>query len=167
MTLFLSGWRTLDFDCLQQETRMRLLSLLISFIFFTGTAMADDWITKTSPHSVEKTVAQLTAAVEGAGAKVFAVVDHAKGAENVGEKLSPATLVIFGNPKIGTPVMQANIRAGLDLPLRVLVFEEGGATKIGYLDPAKLKARYAISGADEVFAKITGALDKLTDAAAK
>lgn len=129
--------------------------------------MADDWITKTSPHSVEKTVAQLTAAVEGAGAKVFAVVDHAAGAAKVDAKLAPSTLVIFGNPKIGTPVMQANIRAGLDLPLRVLVFEEGGKTIIGYLDPAKMKARYDISGVDEVFTKITGALNKLTDAAAK
>lgn len=133
----------------------------------TGAAMADDWITKTSPHSVEKTVSQLTSAIEGAGAKVFGVVDHAAGAKAVGADLQPATLVIFGNPKIGTPVMQANIRAGLDLPLRVLVFEDAGQTKIGYLDPAKLKARYEISGADEVFAKITGALNKLTDAAAK
>lgn len=146
---------------------MRFFSFLITFIFLTGTAMADDWITKTSPHSVEKTVAQLTAAIEGAGAKVFAVVDHAAGAKKVDAKLAPATLVIFGNPKIGTPVMQANIRAGLDLPLRVLVFEEDGKTKIGYLDPAKLKQRYEISGADEVFAKITGALNKLTDAAGK
>lgn len=129
--------------------------------------MADDWIIKTSPHSVEKTVTQLTAAIEAAGAKVFAVVDHAAGAEKVGAELAPATLVIFGNPKIGTPVMQANIRAGLDLPLRVLVFEEGRETRIGYLDPAALKARYNISGADEVFAKITGALNKLTDAAAQ
>ena len=146
---------------------MRFFSFLITFIFLTGTAMADDWITKTSPHSVEKTVAQLTAAIEGAGAKVFAVVDHAAGAKKVDAKLAPATLVIFGNPKIGTPVMQANIRAGLDLPLRVLVFEKDGKTTIGYLDPAKLKQRYEISGADEVFAKITGALNKLTDAAGK
>ncbi|MEP3265045.1 MAG: DUF302 domain-containing protein [Hyphomicrobiales bacterium] len=129
--------------------------------------MADDIITKTSPHSVEKTVAQFTAAVEGAGAKVFAVIDHAAGAKSVDAELAPATLVVFGNPKIGTPVMQANIRAGLDLPLRVLVFEEAGKTTIAYLDPAKMKARYDISGADEVFAKITGALNKLTDAAAK
>ena len=129
--------------------------------------MADDWITKTSPHSVEKTVSQLTAAVEGAGAKVFAVVNHAGGAKSVGAELAPATLVIFGNPKIGTPVMQANIRAGLDLPLRVLVFEEADKTTVGYLDPAKLKARYDISGVDDVFAKITGALNKLTDAAIK
>lgn len=129
--------------------------------------MADDWIVKSSPHTVAKTVEQLTGAIENAGARVFAVVDHAAGAANVGEELAPATLVIFGNPKIGTPVMQNNIRAGLDLPIRVLVFEEGRETKIGYLDPAKLKARYGIDGADEAFAKMTGALEKLTGAAAK
>ena len=146
---------------------MRSLFVFLSMFIFTGTAMAENWIVKSSPHSVDKTVSQLTAAVEGAGAKVFGVVDHAAGASNVGADLSPSTLVIFGNPKIGTPIMQKNIRAGLDLPLRVLVFEEGGETKIGYLDPAELKARYNVEGADEVFAKVTGALNKLTDAASK
>lgn len=146
---------------------MRLFSFFITFFFITGAAMADDWIVKTSPHSVEKTVTQLTAAVEKAGATLFAVVDHAGGAQKTGQELAPSTLVIFGNPKIGTPVMQNNIRAGLDLPIRVLVFEEDRETKVGYLDPAKLKARYNISGAEEAFAKMTGALDKLTGAAIK
>ncbi len=144
---------------------MRLLSFFISLFFLTGTAMADDWITKKSPHSVEQTVAQFTKAAEGAGAKVFAVVDHQKGAKSVDAELAPATLVIFGNPKIGTPVMQGNIRAALDLPLRVLVFEENGETTIGYLKPQELKARYNVTGADPVFEKMTGALNKLTDAA--
>lgn len=146
---------------------MRSFFVFISMFIFAGNAMADNWIVKSSPHSVEKTVSQLTAAIEGAGAKVFAVVDHAAGASNVGAELAPSTLVIFGNPKIGTPIMQNNIRAGLDLPLRVLVFEDARETKIGYLDPAALKARYGIEGIDEVFAKVTGALNKLTDAAAK
>ena len=144
---------------------MRYIFALAALFLTTGTAMADDWIVKTSPHSVEQTVEKLTMAVEGAGAKVFAVVDHAAGAKKVGAELAPATLVIFGNPAIGTPVMQGNIRAGLDLPLRVLVFEEAGKTTIGYLDPAQLKQRYGISGADEAFVKMTGALNKLTDAA--
>lgn len=129
--------------------------------------MADDWITKTSAHSVEKTTAQLVKAIEGAGAKVFAIIDHAAGAATAGLELAPATLVIFGNPLIGTPIMQNNIRAGLDLPLRVLVFEETRETKIGYLNPVNIKTRYDVSGADEVFAKMTGALNKLTDAAIK
>ena len=146
---------------------MRSLLVFLSMFMFIGTVMAENWIVKSSPHSVEKTVSQLTTAVEGAGAKVFGVVDHAAGASKVGADLSPSTLVIFGNPKIGTPIMQKNIRAGLDLPLRVLVFEEGGETKIGYLDPAELKARYNVEDADEIFAKVTGALNKLTDAAAK
>lgn len=144
---------------------MRTLFLFLTLFMFTGNAMADNWITKTSAHSVEETVAKLTAAIENAGAKVFAVVDHAAGATNVGQELAPATLVIFGNPAIGTPIMQGNIRAGLDLPIRVLVFEEARETKIGYLDPASLKERYDVSGADEAFAKMTGALNKLTDAA--
>ncbi|MEO1066937.1 MAG: DUF302 domain-containing protein [Pseudomonadota bacterium] len=146
---------------------MRILTLITSFLFFASSATAADWIVKESPHSVEKTVAQLTAVIEKAGATVFATVDHAGGASKVGLELAPSTLVIFGNPKIGTPIMQNAIRAGLDLPIRVLVFEEDRQTKVGYLDPAALKARYAIDGADEPFKKMTGALNKLTDAAIK
>lgn len=80
-----------------------------------------DWIIKDSPSSVADTVAKLTAAIEGAGARVFAVVDHAAGAESIGTPIAPETLVIFGNPKIGTPIIAANPKAGIDLPIHVLI----------------------------------------------
>lgn len=146
---------------------MRSLFALFILFVFSGHAMAEQLITKSSPHSVAETVSKLTAAVEAAGATVFAVVDHSAGAAKIGSELAPSTLVIFGNPKIGTPIMQNNIRAGLDLPMRVLVFEDARQTKVTYLDPEALKARYEISGADEVFGKVAGALNKLTDAAVK
>lgn len=139
---------------------------IVAFTFFMiGNAIAGELIVKDSANSVDETVAKLTAAIENAGAKVFAVVDHAKGASSVGEELAPATLVIFGNPKIGTPIMQNAIEAGLDLPMRVLVYEDGRQTKITYLDPAALKDRHKIEGAEGVFKTMTGALNKLTDAA--
>jgi uncharacterized protein (DUF302 family) len=125
------------------------------------------WTVKQSPSSVADTVDKLTSAVENAGAKVFAVVDHAAGAASIDQQLAPMTLVIFGNPAIGTPLLQANPRAGLDLPIRVLIWEEEGQTQIGYLNPEELKARYELEGADEAVMKMTGALDKLTGAAAQ
>lgn len=146
---------------------MRAFFACIVLFVFAGSAMADQLITKSSPHSVADTVSKLTAAVEAAGGTVFAVVDHAGGAAKVGSELAPSTLVILGNPKIGTPIMQNNILAGLDLPLRVLVYEEARQTKVAYLDPDVLKARYEISGADDIFVKVAGALNKLTDAAVK
>ena len=126
---------------------------------------ADGWIVKTSPSSVEKTADKLVAAIEKAGAKVFARVDHAAGAQSIDAELDDMTLVMFGNPKIGTPILQADPRAGLELPNRVLIWDDNGQTKVGYLDPAKLKQRYSVTGADEAFDAMTGALAKLTDAA--
>lgn len=133
-----------------------------------ATAQAEDnWIMKTSSVSVEMTADRLVAAVENAGARVFARVDHAAGAKSIEAELEDMTLVIFGNPKIGTPILQAEPRTGLDLPNRVLIWDDNGQTTIGYLDPAQLKQRYSVKGADKAFDTMAGALGKLTDAAAK
>lgn len=125
----------------------------------------DSWIIKESPASVEITADKLEAAIGAAGATVFARIDHAAGAKSIDAELEDMTLVVFGNPKIGTPIMQAEPRAGLDLPIRVLIWEDQGQTKIGYLDPAALQERYSIEGADQSFMTMKGALEKLTNAA--
>jgi uncharacterized protein (DUF302 family) len=132
-----------------------------------GHSFADDWVIKDSASDVVTTADKLVAAVGKAGATVFARVDHAAGAESIDAELDPMTLVIFGNPKLGTPIMKAEPKAGLDLPVRVLIWEAEGTTKIGYLEPDELKDRYDVEGADKAFEMMTGALNKLTDAAAK
>ena len=145
------------------ETNMKTLLVIAGILGMTLTANAESWIIKDSSSDVATTVNKLTAAVEKAGAKVFAVVDHAAGAKSIDADLQDMTLVMFGNPKLGTPILQAAPQAGLDLPIR----DDAGTTKVGYLDPAGLKARYNVNGADKSFAMMTGALDKLTSAAAK
>ena len=145
---------------------VRILSAVFMALAISGAAQAQGLIVKQAQGSVAETVEKFKAAVEGAGAKVFAVVDHAKGAMSVGAEIPPATVVIFGNPKLGTPLIAANPQIGLDLPLKVLVWDEGGKTMIGYTDPMALKDRYAVTGADKTFATIAGALGKLTDKAA-
>lgn len=127
----------------------------------------DGWIVKDSGASVDATADKLVSAVENAGAKVFARVDHAAGAESIGEDLPDMTMVMFGNPKIGTSIMKAAPQAGIDLPLRVLIWDEDGQTRIGYLDPAEFAARYQVEGADAALTAMTKALGKLTDAAAQ
>ncbi len=132
------------------------------------TALASEpgtWITRTSAHDVSKTADQLVAAIEKAGAKVFAVVDHKANAESAGLTLSPVTLVIFGNPKIGTPIMQADPKAGIDLPVRVLVWDEQGRTRIGALAPETLSKRYDVGEASDSLEQMGKALDTLLDAA--
>ncbi len=143
---------------------MRLI-LAICFSIFGTLVSAADMITKPSPHSVAQTIDKLSAAVEGAGATVFARVDHAKGAMSVGAELRPTQMLMFGNPALGTPAIQAAQTTGLDLPLRVLAYEdESGQVHIAYHAPASLTA-HGLPADAEVIAKMTGALDKLTSAA--
>lgn len=128
---------------------------------------ADGWVTKTSNHDVSATADRLVAAVEGAGATVFARVDHQKGAMSVGSEIPGAMLVIFGNPAIGTPIIAENPKAGLDLPIRVLIWDDGGQTMIGYLSPDELASRYGLTASAEALNKMGGAAGKLTDKAAE
>ncbi|MEM6901898.1 MAG: DUF302 domain-containing protein [Pseudomonadota bacterium] len=98
-----------------------------------------------SPYDVATTVERLQAAIEKRGAKVFAVIDHASGAEGIGMALRPTTTVIFGNPKLGTPIMVANQKAAFDLPLRVLVMEdEAGQTLLLTNEPAYYQETYKL-----------------------
>ena len=145
-----------------------VLTIIISGIFtMTAASAQEGWIIKTSNHSVTETADRLVAIIDKAPPTLFARVDHAAGAQATGLSLPDATMVMFGAPAIGTPIMQENILAGLDLPIRVLIWDDQGQTKIGYLDPQALKARYQIAGAQMAFEGMAGALAKFTDGAAE
>ena len=100
-----------------------------------------DVITKASPRSVADTVSRLTDLVAAKGMKVFAVIDQAAEARQVGLDLRPTTLVLFGSPAAGTPVMEAVPLVALDLPLKVLVWQDGDQVKVSYMAPSALAAR--------------------------
>lgn len=144
---------------------MRLFPIILAATLAAAPALAgEDMIHKVSPHDVATTTDRLAAAVEGGGAKVIARVDHAKAAEGAGLELRPTTLLIFGNPEMGTKLMQAGQTAGLDLPMRVLVYQtEGGEVHVVYHDPEEVAEMHGIDDDLEVVEKMTGALDKLTD----
>jgi uncharacterized protein (DUF302 family) len=132
---------------------------------FAARAQDDNWVVKTGQLSVAETVDKLTNAIEMTGGKVAAVIDHAAAAEKAGMDLAPTTLVIFGNPKIGTPLMQENQQIGIDLPMRVLVWQDGNDTKVGYIKPEMLASWYGISADAPSIQTMIGALTKLTDGA--
>ena len=116
---------------------------------------------------VASTMDALEAAVTGAGATVFARVDHAGGAAKVDLELAPEQLLIFGNPKLGTPAMQDDPLAGLYLPLKVLVYQDAdGQTWLAYEDPAEMLEDLNVPADAEYLKKMTGALAKLTGKAA-
>ena len=117
--------------------------------------------TKVSPRSVADTVSRLTGILSAKGMKVFAVIDQAAEARQAGLELRETVLVVFGNPAAGTPVMAAAPLSALDLPLKVLIWADGGQTKVSYFGPAALAARYDLSA--ELAAHLA-AIDPLTDA---
>jgi uncharacterized protein (DUF302 family) len=118
-------------------------------------------VTKLSPRSVPDTVARLTGLLTGKGLKLFAVIDQSAEAIAAGLTLRETVLVIFGNPAAGTVVMQAVPLSALDLPLKVLVWADGAHTKVTYVAPAALGARYALTAG--LTAKLAG-IGPLTDA---
>jgi uncharacterized protein (DUF302 family) len=117
--------------------------------------------TKISPRSVTETTSRLTGILSAKGLKVFAVIDQSGEASAVGMKLRETTLVLFGNPAAGTPVMVAAPLSALDLPLKVLIWADDGQTKVTYYGPAALAARYDLDA--DLTAKLA-AIDPLTDA---
>jgi uncharacterized protein (DUF302 family) len=104
----------------------------------------DNGILRTpSNHSVEETVARFLSILQAKGVKLFAIVDHSGEAANAGLKMANTKLLIFGNPKAGTPLMLASPSSALDLPLKILVAEDSaGKVWISYNSPAYLQARH-------------------------
>jgi uncharacterized protein (DUF302 family) len=119
-------------------------------------------ITQASPKSVTATMDALQAAVEGAGATVFARVNHTAGAASVDLEMTEAELLIFGNPRLGTPAMQADIHAGLQLPLRVLVYAGDEGTVVAYESVETIFDGLNVPTEAEFAQKMTGALAMLT-----
>ncbi len=148
--------------------RPAILAAVLSAALAAAPALADDFTTKASPHSVAGTVERLENAIEEGGAKVIATVDHAAAAGEAQMELRPTTLVIFGNPRMGTPMMQQAQSMALSLPLRVAVYEDAeGETQVVYQDLQQVTRQHGVpDGLEEVESAIR-ALEALTDKATR
>jgi uncharacterized protein (DUF302 family) len=124
-------------------------------------AEADAVITKRSPRSVAESVSRLSSLVTEKGMKLFAVIDHSGEARRLGLKLRETKVVIFGSPQGGTPVMAAAPLAALDLPLKVLIWDDAGQTKVSYTSPEAVAARYGLG--EELTGRLAG-IHAVTDA---
>ncbi|MFZ0458340.1 MAG: DUF302 domain-containing protein [Rhodoplanes sp.] len=145
---------------------MRLAAVAVILSLFASSALAEKLVTIESKHSVKESLDRLTAALDQRGIKPVARVDHAAGAKTVGMELPPTEILIFGNPKLGTPLMQANPEVGIDLPMKVLAWQDkAGKVWVAYTAPDALKARYDIADRDEVFKAMAAALQALAKAA--
>ncbi len=121
-----------------------------------------------SAHGAKETADRVERLAKERGMTLFHRIDHAEGARTAGMELRPTEVLIFGNPKGGTPLMICEQTAGIDLPLKMLVWEDGsGAVRIGYTDPEILKDRHGITGCEDVLRKMGGFLEKLARDAAR
>jgi uncharacterized protein (DUF302 family) len=114
-----------------------------------------DVVTKVSPWTMADTVARLSAVVAARGLKVFAVIDHSDEARRVGLALRDTKLFIVGSPSVSAHLIEAAPLAALDLPLRVIVWEDGFRTKVSYPSPAEVARRYGLE------ADLAAALDSI------
>jgi uncharacterized protein (DUF302 family) len=120
----------------------------------------DGVVTKTSPRSVPDTVSRLKDILATKGVTLFAVIDQSREAREVGLELRETTLVIFGSPRAGTPIMSAVPLAALDLPLKMLIWSDEASTKVSYYSPSYIAARHHLS--DEL-AHGLASIDALSD----
>lgn len=103
-------------------------------------------VNKPSAHPVDQTVEKLKAILQAKGVTLFALIDHSGEAEKVGMKMKPTKLLIFGSPKAGTPLMLSAPSTAMDLPLKILVWEDGqGKVWISYNSPEYLQKRHGFA----------------------
>ncbi|MEO0444380.1 MAG: DUF302 domain-containing protein [Pseudomonadota bacterium] len=145
---------------------MRVLIGVI-VVFLSSIAFADNGVVALKSHySVKITMDRLQNVLKNKGMTIFKRVDHAQGAASVGKTLRPTELLIFGNPKVGTPLMQCAQTVALDLPQKMLVWEDSeGIVWLGYNSPNYLAERHRISGCDQVLNKVSTALGNFAKAA--
>src|SRR5580692_1761141 len=119
------------------------------------------FITKPSRYPYSETIERLSKAITDAGNTIFATIDQAAAAKSAGLSLRPTALIIFGNPRGGTPLMDAFPLVALELPLKLLVWEENGSVNVAYMPASEIAARYGIPEMDARVAAIDRAVDAL------
>ncbi|MBQ4818498.1 DUF302 domain-containing protein [Aquimarina sp. MMG016] len=124
-------------------------------------------ITKVSTKNFEETYNSLKETIaDNPNLKIIAELDHQGNSTSVGLKLNPTRIIMFGNPKLGTPLMQSSQTTGLDLPQKIMVWQDDqDMVKVSYNNPEYLKQRHGIEEKDEVLEKISEALNKITNVA--
>lgn len=134
----------------------------------TLAAAADGLVAVPSPHEARTTMNRFESIVKEKGMNVFARIDHAAGAAKVGKSLRPTEVLIFGNPQGGTPLMLCGQTAGIDLPLKALVWQdEAGKTWLGYNDPTWLAGRHQLGACGAAVQNMSKALAGFAAAATK
>lgn len=148
----------------------KFFALIIAVVAIPSLAWSgeDRLVAKKSAHSVTVTLDRLSEGLKTRGIGIAARIDHAAAAAKVGQTLKPTQLLIFGNPRLGTPLMQSNRAIGIELPMKVLAWEDdSGQVWLAYVKREVLKSEYSVRSHDDTFREMGQALERLTDEATK
>jgi uncharacterized protein (DUF302 family) len=141
--------------------------VLLSFMFSTYAVAVDSMLSVESAYPVKETADKFEAIIKEKGLSLFARIDHQKNAAGVNLALRPTELLIFGNPKVGTLLMQCSHRVAIDLPQKVLIWkDEKDTVWLSYNNPEYLRERHQIEGCDPVINKISKVLKALIQSVA-
>jgi len=142
---------------------------ILAFLFMTTPSIATDGIIDIkSMFGVKETADRLEGILATKGMTIFTRINHSEAAKNVGIELRETELIIFGNPKVGSPLMQCQQSVAIDLPQKALIWKDAqGTVWISYNDPRYLQNRHNIPGCNEIITKISGALAGITKAASE
>ena len=145
----------------------QILGALVVILVLASPAYADNGLVSVkSSHDVKTTADRLENKLKQKGMTVFIRINHAEGAQKVGKVLRPTELLIFGNPKVGAPLMQCSQRVAIDLPQKALIWkDEAGQVWLSYNNPKYLATRHGIKDCGEVIKKIGNALDNFAKTA--
>lgn len=151
--------------------RSRLSFLFALLLTLAGAApaafAADDWVVRESSVGVETTVERLQEAIVRSGSKVLAVFDHREAAQEVGLDIAQSTVVLFAKPKSATPIIAQNPRAAIEMPQRILVWEEEGRTYVGFVSPTMFVTRHGFSSGHPELGRLRAGLEALVSATVK
>lgn len=143
-----------------------ILTILLTIFLVSQAAAQGGLVSVKSSHDVATTANRLESALKEKGVTVFVRIDHAAGAQRVGQTLKPTLLIIFGSPAMGTPLIQRSRSIGIDLPLKALIWEDNaGQVWFTYNAPEYLARRHGITEMGEVIQKMEQALSNFAQAA--
>jgi uncharacterized protein (DUF302 family) len=142
----------------------RLFLILLSFGMM-NIANAQNLVIKTSNHNQKETIKKLKSEMKSRDLNVVQHVKHSDAAKKANMDLPPTDVLIFGNPEVGTQLMQSDPRVAIELPLRILVWEENGVTNVAFQDPNRLRQTYQLENQREVLTNMRQVLDAITNEA--
>src|SRR5260221_635569 len=141
------------------------MKLLITIFLICSTiisnAQVSEWIIVSITYSTQQTVEVLRKVIQQKGFKIFNTIDHAQGAESVGLTLRPTMLIIFGNPKGGSPLMNCDQRMRIILPMKILIWEDESKVKAGFINPEKYAREFDFEKCKEILLKMATALKEI------